>query len=94
MPAAMRSQRLGRFEHRLGVPVDFDVFPHLRDASVAVDQDSRAAYPHELATVHRFLTPDAVCLDNALVGIGEQVVGQGILLFKLFLRGRIIGGNS
>src|SRR5436309_3232742 len=47
------SQRRGRFQHRLRMARDFDVFPHLGDAPVAPDQEGGAAHAHELAAVHR-----------------------------------------
>ena len=64
------------------------------DLSFFVDEECCAFNAHIFFTVHAFLFPDAEGFAELLVGIGEQVVGQIVFLFELFLFGRVISRNA
>jgi hypothetical protein len=72
--------------------------PHvLEDASdlaLAIDGEGGARDPLNLFPVHIFFFDHAKGVGHLLVGIGEQGVGQVVLLLELELRGGRIGRDA
>src|ERR1051325_484673 len=73
----------------LGVAVDLDAVPALRDLAVGADQVGRARHAHVLLSVHRLFLPHAVLLHHRVIFIGEQRELQPVLIRELRLARRI-----
>ena len=74
----------------------FDIYliKHLRDLSILVDEKSLAIDPHVLLSVHAFLDPDAILLDNILLGVGHKIELQSVLRAEFLVRLFIVGRNT
>lgn len=63
-----------------------DLLENLFDATFGVDDESRAQYAHILASVHRFLCPDAERFAYVVVGVGEQRESERMLVAEVAVR--------
>src|SRR4051812_2670088 len=58
-------------QYLIGVLTYIDLVKDLRDLALLVDQEGLSHRAHVLFAVHRLFAPDAVCLDDLLVRVGE-----------------------
>lgn len=63
------------------------------NAAVRTDQERGALNAHHPSAIHVFFFEDTEGIDDLLVNIGQQGVGQVVLFLEFLLRGRRIGGN-
>src|SRR6516164_11829575 len=67
-----RSDRLRGRKHRRSVALDLDIGPYANDPAVRSDQECGPDDSHEGFAVHRFFTPDSICLEHCVRGIGAK----------------------
>jgi hypothetical protein len=75
------------------VAVWFHVLEDLGDLAFAIDQERGTRDAFHLFPVHIFFFDHAEGFADLFVWVGEQVVGKLVLLLKLLLFFRSIGGN-
>ncbi len=64
------------------------------DLAVGADHERHAGNAFEHSAVESLVLDDAEGMANLLVGVGEQGVGEVVLLLELLLFGGGIGGNA
>src|SRR5579883_72875 len=83
-----------RFQQRLGVPVNLDLFINPCNLALFVNQERGALRTHVLFPVHRFLLPHAVGFDNLVILIADQGKWQCELRFELGVRSCAVHADS
>ena len=76
------------------MPFGFHVVEDVFDLAVGTDDERGPRDPFEDFAVHVFVFDHAEGIADLLVGIGEQGVGQVVLVLKLLLFVRAVGGDA
>jgi hypothetical protein len=87
-PAPMgvtQSSGLQIFQHFLCVPLSLDVFEYVRDAAIRPNYERSSGYPLQFLSVHVFLFDHTEGFAHFLIGVGQQGIGEIVLILKLFL---------
>src|SRR5438270_2690865 len=67
---------------------------NLCNLSVWADQKRGPFNAHHLLAIHILFLDNAKGIANGLITVGDQVIGQVILLFELLLGGWLISGDA
>lgn len=73
------------------VPFRLHVIENVCDFSFRIDDESRARDSFHLFPIHVLFFDYAESFADFLVGVGQQLVGQAVLILKLFLGLRRVG---
>ena len=73
------------------MPFRLHVIEDVCDFSLRIDDESRTRDSFHLFPIHVFFFDYAESFTDFLVGVGQQLVGQAVLILKLFLGLRRVG---
>jgi len=82
------------FQHFLRVSLSFHVFKYVPDAAIRPNHERSSRDPLHFLSVHVLLFDHTEGLADFLIGVGQQGIGEIVLILKLFLALRRIGRNS
>jgi hypothetical protein len=86
-----QSSGLQIFQHFLCVSLSLDVFEYVRDAAIRPNYERSSGDPLHFLSVHILFFDYAEGLAHFLIGVGQQGIGEIVLILKLFLALRRIG---
>src|SRR6478752_8269925 len=81
----VQSERLGRAEHVVDMPVDLYFTPLVAQYTVGIDEKGAPLDTEHLLAVHVLLFDYVELLTELLVRVGQQVEGQGVLRPELLV---------
>ena len=81
-------------QHFFGVAVGLYVLEDVGDLAVRADEEGGPGDAHHLFAIHVLLLDDAELVGNGLVLVGEEGVGQLVLVLELLLGGGCVGGDA
>jgi hypothetical protein len=76
------------------VAVGFDLGEDAGDLALGINDEGSALDAHHLFAVHVLLFDHAVGVADFLIGVGEERVGQVVLVLELLLFFRSVGGDA
>src|SRR5207245_10808689 len=79
------------FQHFLRVSLSFHVFKYVPDTAIRPNYECGSRDPLHFLSVHVLLFDHAESLADFLIGVGQQGIGEIVLILKLFLKLRRIG---
>jgi hypothetical protein len=92
LPSLLRRFDVG--QHFFGVAVGFYVLEDVTDLAVGADKEGGTGDALHLLAIHVLLFDDAEVVGHCLILVGQERVGQFVLVLKFFLGGGRVGGDA